>query len=447
MEGVLEKGALYRVLLGLAHEGGTGILTVQGEEEIIAFSLLGGEVVAADALNTTLEEALGELLVRRELVPAEEYGGLAAEYQSGGGRVIDLLVERAYLTREQLLEILRDHTYRLCLEAFTWQRGEYRFYQGEEVAYEDGFHAIGIDELAVRVTTDLGPSGPLSGGVADAGTVARRLPGAEATPEELAGAVRGAVPPPTAAVVFAQIDGRRSLEAIAAGAGTSLFTVQHLVQRWADEGLVTTCEPVPPPEPLPDGLTAPSPAAVTAPVPFTPEIPPPFDLVDLQKDADVLPVLPKRPQPSSETPWPARVMGLALWAAALFLLIWQPSRVLLPFPWQGGLREALQTEQRGVLHLKIERAATTYFLLNGRFPEELEELRAAGLLTSRDLADPSGRSLVMSSATVSYRVESATGDALDDDMTLRGTIAGNVLLDPTFRLPDAAEEPPLVLLD
>ena len=59
MEGVLQEGALYGVLLELAREGSTGILTVQGEEEIIAFSLLAGEIVAADALNTTMEEALG----------------------------------------------------------------------------------------------------------------------------------------------------------------------------------------------------------------------------------------------------------------------------------------------------------------------------------------------------------------------------------------------------
>lgn len=440
MEGVLAEGALYHVLLELARDGSTGILTVQGEEEIIAFSLLGGEVVAADALNTTLEEALGDLLVRRQLVPAEDYGGLAAEYQSGGGRVVDLLVERAYLTREQLLEILRDHTYRLCLEAFTWQRGEYRFYQGEEVAYEDGFHSLGVDELAVRTTTDLGSGGPLRGSVAEADALVYRLPGADATPEELAGPLRGAVLPQTAAAVFEQIDGRRSLEALARGVGASLFTIQHLVQRWSDEGLVTTSEPAPPAESPPDGLALPA----SGPVPESPSA---FDLIELQKDADALPAEPKRPRPTGETPWPARIMGLSLWAAALFLLVWQPSHILLPFPWQGGLRDAWRNEQRGVLHLKIERAATTFFLLNGRFPEELEELRTARLLTTRDLVDPSGRSLVMSSATVSYRVESPTGDALEDDTTLRGTIAGNVLLDPTFRLPDAAAEPSLVLLD
>lgn len=439
MEGVLAEGALYHVLLELARDGSTGILTVQGEEEIIAFSLLGGEVVAADALNTTLEEALGDLLVRRQLVPAEDYGGLAAEYQSGGGRVVDLLVERAYLTREQLLEILRDHTYRLCLEAFTWQRGEYRFYQGEEVAYEDGFHSLGVDELVVRTATDLGLGGPLRGSVAEADALVHRLPGADATPEDLAGPLRGAVLPQTAAAVFEQIDGRRSLQALARGAGASLFTIQHLVQRWSDEGLVTTSEPAPPAESPPDGLALPAPAAV-------PEAPS-LELIELRKDADALPAEPKRPQPASETPWPARIMGLALWAAALFLLVWQPSHILLPFPWQGGLREARRNEQRDVLHLKIERAATTFFLLNGRFPEALEDLRTARLLTSQDLADPSGRPLVMSSATVSYRVESATGDTLEDDTTLRGTIAGNVLLDPTFRLPDAAAEPPLVLLD
>ena len=85
MEGILQEGALYRALIELAGDSSTGILTVQGEEEIIAFSLLEGEIVSADALNQTLEEALGELLVRRQLVAADDFGGLAAEYQAGGG--------------------------------------------------------------------------------------------------------------------------------------------------------------------------------------------------------------------------------------------------------------------------------------------------------------------------------------------------------------------------
>ena len=110
------------------------------------------------------------------------------------------------------------------------------------------------------------------------------------------------------------------------------------------------------------------------------------------------------------------------------------------------MRDALDNERRAVLHLKIEQAATTFFLLNGRFPEELAELENVRLLSGHDLLDPSGRTLVMTSATASYLVESL-GDENGEDATLTATIAGNILLDPELRLPEQAGEPPLVLLD
>ena len=69
------------------------------------------------------------------------------------------------------------------------------------------------------------------------------------------------------------------------------------------------------------------------------------------------------------------------------------------------------------------------------------------LFRNDDLVDPSGRSLVMSSATASYVVETVGNLESEDDTTLQGTIAGNLLLDPAFRQSDALGEAPLILLD
>ena len=97
-EGAIHDRDLADALLAVGREKRTGILTVQGEEEIIGVSFLSGEVVSADALNQSLEEGLGEVLASRDLVRPEDFATLAAEHQAGGGRVVDLLVERSYLT-------------------------------------------------------------------------------------------------------------------------------------------------------------------------------------------------------------------------------------------------------------------------------------------------------------------------------------------------------------
>ncbi len=170
MEGNLQERKLGDVLLTLGRQARTGILTIQGEQEIIAFSFLEGSIVSADALNQSLEDGLGEVLSSLGLVSAEQFAGLAAEYQAGGGRVLDLLVERGFLNREQLLEALRQHNYRLCLQALAWTSGEFKFYQGEEVAHEEGVRSLPVEELLVRASRG-GEAVPLPGPVPESSAV------------------------------------------------------------------------------------------------------------------------------------------------------------------------------------------------------------------------------------------------------------------------------------
>ena len=61
------------MLLAIGGQDGKGILTVQGDEDIVAVSFLDGEIVTADALNETVEEGLGRVLQSRGLVDAESF--------------------------------------------------------------------------------------------------------------------------------------------------------------------------------------------------------------------------------------------------------------------------------------------------------------------------------------------------------------------------------------
>ena len=62
MEGDLRDKQLAAALRSIGRKRRTGILTVQGREEIIAFSFSDGSIVGADALNQSLEHGLGEVL-------------------------------------------------------------------------------------------------------------------------------------------------------------------------------------------------------------------------------------------------------------------------------------------------------------------------------------------------------------------------------------------------
>ncbi len=446
MEGVLENAALVDALRALRSERRTGILTVQGEEEIIAFSFLEGGVVSADALNQSLEDGLGEVLVDAGMLGSDDFAGLVAEYQAGGGRVSDLLLERSFMTREQLLDALRTHTYGLCRQALTWKKGEYRFYQGEDVAYEKGIRPLDVDELLVRASIDLGAAGPFGESVPWGDTRYRAL-----IAGDLASAVPGEVRDserPEAEELYRALDGADSLAEIAERLGLTVFTAQALAAPWLRSGLIEAlseaAEPVPP---LAEPGT--SPGEVVAGLGLDAIMP---GFADDELEAPVAEAhgdvrRPKKRRKTEVSPWPPRAMGVGLLAAMLWVLVAIPGRLLFPFPWHGGLRTVFDAERTLSSVRRIEDASTLFFLLDGRYPEDLSLLVADRLLPQSATRDAHGRPFALTSGPASYLVQIEDEGADLADSVWSYSIGENFLLDPEFLVEDLRSEPPLVLLD
>src|SRR3954468_15158496 len=104
VEGTLDLFKLPEILQLVSQQKKTGILTVQGQQDIVAISFLNGRIVAADALNQTLEEGLSQSLCKEGRIRPPDLGRAASEHQPSGGGLMDLLVERLYIERSQLLE-------------------------------------------------------------------------------------------------------------------------------------------------------------------------------------------------------------------------------------------------------------------------------------------------------------------------------------------------------
>ncbi|HEX2222681.1 MAG TPA: hypothetical protein VHN15_00590, partial [Thermoanaerobaculia bacterium] len=151
-------------------------------------------------------------------------------------------------------------------------------------------------------------------------------------------------------------------------------------------------------------------------------------------------------------PGPARVLppllAAVMAAVVVAVLLLAPHALLLPYPWHERERDALAQEQRTSLYRKIDRAAKTFFLLEGRFPEQLDLLRGQGLLARRDLRDPVGYPFQYVTTDESYILQ-----PLDKSQPLPGTesteaITGNFLLDPELvSVTPESTRAPLVLLD
>lgn len=434
------RQALVEVLLTLGRLGRTGILTIQSQNEIVGLSFLEGQIVSADALNESLEEGLGEVLASRGLVEPEAFADLVAEYEAGGGRVSDLLVERNFVDRRQLLEVLRWHYYLLCRIALSWDRSEYKFYEGSEVTHEHGVRPLPVEELLVRAADDLGREGPLPGVIPAAGAVYQRTAteGVAAGHDEL---LLGLATGDTdgAHALLREMDGRIKLEDLAARAGMSEFEMRLTVYLLERAGQVREAD---------------------------------------HDTAEFLPVGGSRAVAGARASMAGvggRWQGLAelskgwseklnfgemewlswsprLLAAGLVLLLtWtvsaEPGRLLLPFPWQEGLRQAVLDEQTSAAYLKIDRAAKTAFLLDGHFPTALETLVQDGSLVANDLEDPAGRRLGYAAQVAGYLIYPLDEGEPAPGASRTEAVTGNFLLDPEFVPGRAVAEPPLVLLD
>jgi hypothetical protein len=372
VEGTLELFKLPEILQLIAQQKKTGILTVQGQQDIIAVTFLNGQIVAADALNQTVEEGLAQVLVGEKLLGAGDFTRASSEHETAGGRLLDLLVERGYIARPDLLRGLRLQTFRLLEQLLRWDKGDFKFYSGDEVPFEDGFLPISVDELLVRTAEE----------------------GSAAAPWPTPAAPR---PVPVA------------------------------------------------PRPAPTQAAEPVPVA-----PPQPQVRPALRVVRREGEPPEGPFRQMKVETPPRAPRPLlpRALAAALALLLLAVLLTRPEALVLPFPWQAKERADLAQDQRASLYLKIDRAAKTYFLLEGHFPANLAQLQKAGLLSGGDLADPQGHAFRYSVTEESYALQPLQGDKAIPGAETSEAITGNFFLDPEFlTVPTESTAPPLVLLD
>ncbi len=386
LEGTLELSKLPDVLQLVAQHRKTGILTVQGQQDIIAVSFLQGQIVAADALNQTVEEGLGQVLVAEGLMAAPDFARAASDYPASGQRLLDYLVERRLVARPELLRALRIQTARLLEQLLRWTQGEFKFYSGDEVSYEEGLTPIPVDELLYQAAQ----KNP---------TIA---PGPRPVPASVAArpaSPAAAFPPPAAPPPSAGLDET-------GGAPPDLRVVRR-------EG--------------------------------APVVP---DLAEGERVGAFRKMKIEAQAAPSEQPLIPSLLASGFILLLAFAVLFRSEAALLPFPWQATEREALGEDLRTSLYLKVDQAAKTGYLLDGHFPASLADLVTAGLLGRADLRDPRGRPLRYEPGEESYTLQPLDGGKPVAGTETSEAVTGNFLLDPDIlTVPAESAEHPLVLLD
>lgn len=385
IEGTLDEFRLPDILQMVAQQGKTGILTIQGESTIVAVSFLGGRVVSADSLEETVEDRLGEVLVREGMLSQASFAEVVEKQRDGEGRLVDLLVDGGYLLRHEVLDSLRLQTTELLRQTLTWERGEFKFYGNDEVSYEEGFQPISVEDLLLSTLGEMD--------------------------DEVAAALAPTV----------EDEG-----------------VDEVSQPVAEPEMGEVVE-MPAPAPrrhAPEAAAPPSPGRVEV---FAPPV---------AKGGGTAEAAATRARRTVAPTWFPPTVGLALAAALVVAAILSPGAFLLPLSWQQGERLALQSVQRQTTFGAVDRAAKTYFLIENRFPDDLDRLVELSLLAPQDRFGPTGVRLELTPRDDSYELRPASRDELIQEVASVEAITGDFLLDPEF-FDDTAggARQPLVLLD
>ncbi|HEY3204575.1 MAG TPA: DUF4388 domain-containing protein [Thermoanaerobaculia bacterium] len=360
LEGTLKVFSLTDIFQMLGLQRKTGVLVVDGEDDTITISFLGGQVVAAESTARRLENRLGNLLLRAGYLSDEQLQHILAVQKETQQRMGFLLVRERLIDPPELREALRLQIARIVYAAFRWSDGRFRFSQEGMVDYDaDHMSPVSIETILMEGAQMVDEWPLFEKKVGSVATVYRRAPGVEGLR-----LVVGEKNPPegtlsvskSEAETWRWIDGERSVGDIMERAFLSDFEVLKGTADLLGRHLIE----VAPAEPE---LLAREPGA-------------PYPLPS-----------PRRPGRSAAL-WVALVV---LAAASAYLTPRNPANLLLrPL---GEARESADLLKAISLNraVSIERAVRIFYDSSGRYPRNLEDLVVAEILDEDAVRDPYAR--------------------------------------------------------
>ncbi len=186
------------------------------------------------ASSSMTHDRMGELLLREGKITAEQLAGCRDLVSETGRRMGEILVERGFLKRRELLPAVRRHVEDIIYSLFAWDHGEYRIVAGDGAASE-------------RIRLSRHPAAMVLEGVRrklDHATLERLLGPStavvETTDRDKLAAIAGVADlSPEERAALSAFDGASDLAHVARVAGVGLTNVYQLVWGLHLLGLVT----------------------------------------------------------------------------------------------------------------------------------------------------------------------------------------------------------------
>ncbi len=356
LEGTLRVFSINDIFQVLGLQRKSGVLVVEGPDDTVTISFLGGQVVSAESATHRLDNRIGALLVRGGRISDEQLARILQLQKESQQRLGFLLIRERLVTPEDLREALRLQIFRIVFSSFRWTDGRFRFTQEASIDYDaDHMSPVPTESILMEAAQMMDEWPMLEKKVRSRDIVFRRAPGVEKLRlvhgSEEAGEGVLAVSR-SEAEVWRWIDGKRDVTELLERAFLSDFDVYKGLAELSDRNLIV--EGAPRPAPLP-----------------------------------ARPALPPSRLPAAPVLFWAAILGVVL--LAVWLVPRNPLNLLLRPPAQTGESASLFKSVSLARLVALERAVRVFYDSSGQYPRSLEDLVVAGVLSERALEDPYGR--------------------------------------------------------
>jgi hypothetical protein len=136
LEGTLKDFSLADIfqLIGLQRK--TGVLTLRSNDDTVTVTFLDGKVVGADSLSHRLENRLGHVLIRSELLTQDQLNRALEIQKETLQRLGFILVHYGIISIEALRQALQLQIMQIVFRLFRWKDGDYHFSQETTIEYD-----------------------------------------------------------------------------------------------------------------------------------------------------------------------------------------------------------------------------------------------------------------------------------------------------------------------
>ncbi|HVS14615.1 MAG TPA: DUF4388 domain-containing protein [Thermoanaerobaculia bacterium] len=490
-EGTIESGQLIEALRSIAGRRLSGLLSVQGEPDLVSITFLDGEIVAADAMNRPAEDVLAGVLASRGLLSPADFASTVEPTLGTGRLASEVLLEEGLVPHDELLDAVREQTYGQVVRLLRWENGNFNWTGSVESPYQQGMEPISVAEALIRSAEELGVEGPLAAALPDLDEIYEAqspLPAYRVVGRDGGWAEPGAPEPwltPDEEGLLGLLERRRAGARLVEESGLDRYRARYGLYQLTALGMARPSAWGAEEEQQVAGGAAEAGAPLAA-LDGGSSVGAALDLAHLHLDErplgppaegdggtalgleelEVGVEEPEHPAASTAAPpgaprvrrsalaqltamWVARGLALGLVGLLATLLLVQTERptLLLPFPWQAEQRAVLEKQQTLSRYQKIDRAVRTYYLLYGRPPESLQTLANLELLAAGDLYDPLGRWLSYSGSENGYVVQPVEGGEVVPGSELAADARADFFLNPKFVDLPRQRPDPVVLIE